>query len=765
MATTWYIDPTGGNDASAGTSFATRLKSFTGWSAKAPTSGDSVRVIASPAYTDTGQNATWTDGSKTVTLTTAVTSNISQATGAWSTNANASSTTSTTRKLGATSSSISATASFTTGLIAYFALGSSQNFSSYQQVSFWLYMSAGSMAADNDYQLCLCSDTAGSTVVNTINIPYIKATATWNCITVDTGGALGSAIQSIALYRTQNRGATTILLNNILACKASSSADSITLSSLISNRNTSTEGWWNIDSINGTTISLMQAFNQDLSTVQAQGYSGTTGTVELYKRESIVLPSSLVDSSITGTTFGNITKGGASGNPITFSGGWNTTDMSTQTGDTYIASYNGEGYALSIGASYVTFSNINFSKFYAGVNISGGPLNISFTADNLCGLTYGINTSSAFTNSTLSVNNIQQATIGIRNSNAGGFQSSVTVVNLNSNSSGGLTNQQTDLLASSPGTSTGNTYTITNCRRNGGNTTTVNSYGLSIGGSYSTYNLGKVEYNVSQNIIIGSITVSTLGNIINVTSAMTAPPSATGLASNIVFANGVNNIVNLSGITVSGTSYGVTCVSNGSNTINYGTISGTASAVQMYGNSTLLLNNTSSSGTVATFTVSTSQPELPTVYWQGYNASSTDNRIYYPTYRGNILTDTSTRHTASGISWKMTSNNAATVLGAATSTSPLSLPVATVACNASSLVTASIWVYRTSTSLTTNFVCPGGQIAGVSTTSASASAAINTWEQLTITFTPSVQGVVQLFVQCYGANASVYVDDFTVSQA
>ena len=95
--TIWYIDPIGGNDASSGISFAARLKSFTGYSAKTVAPGDSVRVIASPAVTDTGQTATWTDGSKTVTLTSAVTADIAQATTAWTAMTNVTTTTSTSR--------------------------------------------------------------------------------------------------------------------------------------------------------------------------------------------------------------------------------------------------------------------------------------------------------------------------------------------------------------------------------------------------------------------------------------------------------------------------------------------------------------------------------------------------------------------------------------------------------------------------------------------------------------------------------------------
>jgi hypothetical protein len=765
--TTWFIDPTGGNDASAGTSFATRLKSFTGYSAKTVAAGDSVRVIASAAPTDTGQTATWTDGSKTVTLTTAATADIAQATTAWTAMTNVTTTTSTSRKIGATSSSISPAAAFTTGLAAYFATGT-LNLSAYQQVSFWIKMTSGVTSADGDISIALCSDTAGATPVNTISIPQIKSTNQWCCITVNTGSALGSAIQSIGFYVNVDRAAQTFLINNILACKASSSVDSITLSSLIS-KNTTNEPWWQIDSISGTTISLMQMMNADLSTNQMQGYSGITGSAELYKREPIILPSSLTDSVSTGTTFGSVGWAGTAGSPITISGGWDTTAMSSQTGQTYIASYIGNGYGMYMQAIYNTVSNINLYKFSSSfVTVA---LNITLTADNMSSTNYAvyIGATGYVNNQNINVTNLLQSTSAAYAIN-GLSNSTITIVNAVmcyaqvlyiSGKNSGI--QGTSFL------SPYNTITVTNVRRNGtvSGASITNSAIFLNGLQNSTVTIDKAEYNGGPNLGISPTTsaITCNNNVIKFTSSLGNPTVAT--MPSIYVYNGINNIINLTGVSVSGSNFAVMVDGSSITNIVNGTIAGTTAAIAVYNNAQLRLLNTAYTGTAYSFiNASTTVPDSGTIFWQNYNGTANDNRIYYAASVGQIVTDTTTRHTASGVSWKMTLPTTAGVISP-TANFPLSLPVATIACNSSTLVTVTIWIYRTSTSATVKLFCAGGQILGVaSDISVSAAGSANTWEQLTLTFTPTQQGVVQLQVQTYGTtSASVYVDDFSVSQA
>ena len=96
---------------------------------------------------------------------------------------------------------------------------------------------------------------------------------------------------------------------------------------------------------------------------------------------------------------------------------------------------------------------------------------------------------------------------------------------------------------------------------------------------------------------------------------------------------------------------------------------------------------------------------------------------------------------------------------------PLFMSLAKIAVAANSQVTVSCWFRRSNTGITGKLVCRGGQIAGVSAdVSASMTAAADTWEQLTINFTPTAAGVVEIEAWAYGGTTySVYVDDIDCS--
>lgn len=773
--TTYYVDPNGGNDASAGTSFATRVASLnTGLSGKI-VAGDSVRVIGSPAPTSLGQNATWTYGSQIVTLTSAVTADVTQSTAAWTASANVTTTTSTNRKLGATSASIAVAAAFTTGLAAYFATGT-LNLSSYQQVSFWINMTAGSMTADGDITLRLCSDTAGVTTVNTISVPRIRATGQWQAYTVDLGTNLGSSIQSIALYVEQDRAAQTFLINNIIACKASSSVDSLSLTSLIS-KNTGTEPWFTLQSLTGTAAILEINPQYSLLTNANTGYAGATATQTIYKRDALQIPSASVAATNTGVGWGSLPASGSAGNIITVSGGWDRTAMSSQTLDTYISGVNSFGRGIALN-SYITYTNINPFRFYYGTYFGGGSAtNGSVTAKDCSCNTYNIYNagnggSAGYSPSgyTITIDNVCGAGLnGYFLVSPGSSGNTYTIINLSSNYNSGIRFTP----ASTPGavvwgSNSSETFTITNCVKNNafGTPSAATGFGMFFNGlDNSIFTFGTVKDNgwsqlMFQGIANSKVNISTAVNNLNITVA--------SQGALITLIGSSNNTFDMTGATVDSTNgtagLGAFNSSAGStnNIIKNGTYNLISSGyiVSASSGNTVLINPTLSAGAGQYQLIGSNV----SVTYSNYGNVTTDQRIYYNSVFGNILTDTTTRHTASGISWKMTSGGA--TLPSPSSTIPLSLPVATIAVNSSTLVTASIWVYRTSTSLTTNFVCPGGQISGISSdVVATASAAINTWEQLTITFTPTQQGAVQLFVNCYGAAASVYVDDFAVSQA
>jgi hypothetical protein len=130
---------------------------------------------------------------------------------------------------------------------------------------------------------------------------------------------------------------------------------------------------------------------------------------------------------------------------------------------------------------------------------------------------------------------------------------------------------------------------------------------------------------------------------------------------------------------------------------------------------------------------------------------------------GSVVSTTSVRHTSSGIAWAL----APTSSTARTSDYPLTLNIATVAVAANTLVTVKAWLRRTNTGLTLGLRILADQIAGVSSDVLSPMTAIaDTWEEVTLTFTPTVNGVVKIQTYCYGGSTYTgYVDDLTITQA
>jgi hypothetical protein len=150
------------------------------------------------------------------------------------------------------------------------------------------------------------------------------------------------------------------------------------------------------------------------------------------------------------------------------------------------------------------------------------------------------------------------------------------------------------------------------------------------------------------------------------------------------------------------------------------------------------------------------------VVLRNYNGTAGDHRHYH-SRGGNIFSESSVRHTASGISWKFAPLSTTAI----NSSLPLRKVVAKVVCAASALVTITAYVRRDNTGITAKLVCPGGQIGGVAAdVVATASASANTWEQLTLTFTPNETGTVEIEYQVYGGTTfNAYIDDITVGQA
>lgn len=299
------------------------------------------------------------------------------------------------------------------------------DFSAYQQVSFSMYNTVAIAAGCLSMQLC--TDYLGTNVAHTIPIPYTPTTNVWQKVTVDLGAAMNSAIASIVVVANTDPGTPDVYFDNILACKASSAADSLTLASLIGkvhnlswvastayalndkriptqpNRNgfvykvttagttsgteptwpldvglSVTDGsvvwqcvdledtWYGIKSINGTTVILDQGVNSIINS--GRGYSEATETVATYKRETIR------PLAQNGGNFDTLQWFNGTGNaPITVSGGWDRTSMSEQSGQTWVDGRNGSPVMLDInGKSHAFIENMNYVFGNYGIRNGGG---------------------------------------------------------------------------------------------------------------------------------------------------------------------------------------------------------------------------------------------------------------------------------------------------------------------------------------------------------------------------------------------------------
>jgi len=284
-------------------------------------SGDEMRIAKTEDPTSLGQNATWTDGSQTVTLTTAVTKKIEDAISGWTAATNITAGTNASRKIGATAVTLTPDAAFTTGKVAYAAIagGGTQDFSAFTHVSFWM-RPLSATAISTTYRLVFCSDANGNAPVTTINLPDLVASTAWQIISISAGGNISASVQSIAIYAVADPGTVGISINNLFA-----HTGTLDLNSLIGP--SSTDCYYTIQSIDGTTIKI----DSNNTQVTGNGWSGSGGTTTLYYRTPI-------KSTLSSGSWQTVQEaGGTLAAKSHYSGGWNT-GSNTRTGETVIAS-------------------------------------------------------------------------------------------------------------------------------------------------------------------------------------------------------------------------------------------------------------------------------------------------------------------------------------------------------------------------------------------------------------------------------------------
>ena len=356
---TYHIDPVNGNDANTGLSWAQAWRTFTtGATAARIAPGDDIKVAKTAAPVSIG-TATWTDGKvgNSVTFAAAPTKLIDAAKSGWVTMGAGSTVTNlqtvaymTPVSYGSTSVGCLRWVTSSSANGCYKDLGSDQDFSAHQQISFWFRTtSAFDCTGAQNLIVELCSDAAATTVVNSMTIEkWSYAANTWYPLVINNGAALGSAIRSIR-FRTTSATSQTFYVDEIFA----SPANGITLRSLIGLNN---GAWYAIRSIRNADVSLLASFSASdaigaTATNQLvidAAWLGTTQTATTWK-----LDPSLAFNPTTGPTstsyLVNNLEAASTSLPRRITGGWNTsTDI-----------IDGETWGDGVAQQAVAFFSVN----------------------------------------------------------------------------------------------------------------------------------------------------------------------------------------------------------------------------------------------------------------------------------------------------------------------------------------------------------------------------------------------------------------------
>jgi hypothetical protein len=319
--------------------------------------GDTIRIAKSSDEVNSGIQAAFTANGDTITLASALTKDICDCESAWTASANVtdSSAFGDYKTQGTYGRKFTIATAFTTGKIAYFDLGENKDFSAYQKISLFLRSSADKAAGI--FQICLCSDAAGDTPVDslTIDVPINydgidDRLGTY--VTLDKGSALGSSIRSVAIYALSDPGAHSLYIDNIIAC------NDFSLNSLVG---VAGDAYWPVTSI--TSDTTVKVGNQ-YEGVNSTYWHGTTGNHAFYYRNPVRATSFAAAAT---TTIESVTDSGSSGSLITYSGGWNPNSNERDGMTIYDGLSNGGRAVYLSGKTYIQLENLGWTRFYNGV--------------------------------------------------------------------------------------------------------------------------------------------------------------------------------------------------------------------------------------------------------------------------------------------------------------------------------------------------------------------------------------------------------------
>jgi len=677
-------------------------------------------------------------------------------------------------KQGAGAVKITLPASVATGTkYAYKATGA-LDLSDYQKVSFWL-LNGTAFIADR-WKLCLCSDTTGDTIVDTIDIPAIPSNSNRVSLTIARvgGGNLSDSIQSIALYTagTAPTGSSYLRLDNIIAC----TTDGLNLQTLISTETEvqgGTHGWYPIQSIDDTIVILDCGIATPSNA--GRGYDGAEEIdVATYGRETT---KTVLEASTGSATTATINDSGTAGNLIEFQGGYDRVS-GLQDGETFVDWRNGCSQGFYSSKDYIKFNYLNAVRSYYGFNVSGNT--VSFGRVGAFGCNYiGINLTFLTTN-TFTAEDLIAMCNDNDNIYFGFFHfGHITKITKASNSRLGRginVYQSNDLLVNE----------IVGCENNF-------SYGIDLSGGapYSERPsfplIRRLNKNVGSAIMFNNTRIADIGVIEKMNNGGgvngvfyfwyaygITVKEITQVNNSLATVTSIFNFVTSNNIRIK---YVAECNNNttarlyktaGSMNcrIDKVTTTGNAGIADVQDGYSVLLNNANCAEAESSFMY------LPAHYvykdqcakFTNFGNNADDNRIY--TNGGSFKSDTTVRHAETGIAWKFSFSNATRNI-----TYPLRFPVARVAFEANKLVTVKAFVRRSADTIGAKLRIFGYSIPGIGLDDLVATAGVNSvgaWEELTLTFTPTIRGVVEVFAEAYYISSfaeNAWIDDMTITQA
>ena len=612
-----------------------------------------------------------------------------------------------------------------TGKAAYVELENALDLSGYQQISFscvFDYLTTSQEDDDSVMSLRLCTDTTGDTSVHTIPITHgFDNGDDWYSVVHDFGTNLNASIKSVAIYvDTQMAHANNeVIIDNVIACKAKSSADSLTHASLISKGNTHNDVWYGLVSIDGKRL-VLRTYGGDNTTGlfgSMAPYPGATETVTTYKRECFRRPTFRSTTERRHSPFFNIDEagsiGGSSFNKV-ISGGWNTTDMSSQ--DTNSGTWFDCIHPAHYNGIYSEMTNrLSISKF-----------------------------------------GVYKGRAGILNRMDQRYEGRSHVIN------------NLNCVSTSQGESWGPDFQYNNCvfsnlkfeRDPQANDGSVNNSSVIF--KDCTFYSASFDYasvNVFQYITLLNPTIrgtaqnmdqmafDTLGRDIKVLG---------GSVNNIRWI--LNNKANMN----KGGRFRMsnTLINNDS----VAPIQGTEH--RLYYDAT---HSGGAGGAVSNTYGENNDQEPATII--NYNNVATDHRLYF--FGAEVFSETSVRNTASGIAWKMRNWNVNNLNGRK-GVNYVKWRFAETAVNASAQVTLTAYVRRSDTGFNLKLAALAEDNYHMGITSdvtVTASGSADAWEQLTLNVTPTAAGTItftSLFSGEYGvydASQVGYIDDIAITQA